>query len=76
VLDGGLHRVTSRVRSSERSNRGGVAIGRTTVQVFTEIYARALDRSQLYSDEGPPIGTVDTEPWARVALVLVSQLLR
>jgi hypothetical protein len=39
--------VTSRVRSSERSNWGGLAIARTTAQVLAEIHARSLDRSQL-----------------------------
>jgi hypothetical protein len=52
--------VTSRVRSSGRSNCGGLAIGRRTAQAFTEIHAYGFDQSQLYSDEGPPI-----EPWPR-----------
>ncbi len=30
-------------------------------------YACGFDRSQLYSDEGPPIGAVGTEPWVESA---------
>ena len=30
-------------------------------------HACDFDRSQLYSDEGPPIGAVATEPWAEAA---------
>jgi hypothetical protein len=50
--------VASRLRSSERSNWGGLAIGRTTAEALTEIHACGFDRSQLWSDEGPPIGAV------------------
>jgi hypothetical protein len=38
--------------------------------------ACGFDRSQLYSDEGPPIGAVAVEPWAEVAWVLQAWLLR
>jgi len=30
-------------------------------------HASGFDRSQLYSDEGPPIGDVDEEPWTEAA---------
>ena len=68
--------VTSRVRSSGRSNWGGLAIGRRTAQAFTEIHAYGFDQSQLYSDEGPPIGTVAPEAWAEVVLEIEVRVLR
>jgi hypothetical protein len=58
--------VTSRVRSSERSNWGGLAIGRTTAQAFAEIHTCGCDRSHLCSDEGPG-GDVATEPRTEAA---------
>jgi hypothetical protein len=39
-------------------------------------HVRGLDRSQLYSDEGPPIGGVAEEPWADVDFETVVWLLR
>jgi hypothetical protein len=35
-----------------------------------------FDRSQLYSDEGPPIGEIGREPWPEAALQVVVWLLR
>lgn len=35
-----------------------------------------IDRSQLYSDEGPPIGAVVAEPWPEAGRVLLRWLLR
>jgi len=31
-------------------------------------HACGFERSQVYCDEGPPIGAVATQPWAEVAL--------
>lgn len=39
-------------------------------------HACGIDRSELYSDEGPPIGAVDAEPWPGVAFTLAAWLLR
>jgi hypothetical protein len=38
--------------------------------------ACGFDRSQLFSDEGPPIGEVTTKPWAEEALETVVWVLR
>jgi hypothetical protein len=39
-------------------------------------YELAGDRSQLHSDEGPPIGDVATEPWAEAASEIAAWVLR
>ena len=38
--------------------------------------ACGIDRGQLFSDEGPPIGAVAEEPWSERATALVAWLLR
>jgi hypothetical protein len=38
--------------------------------------ACGFDRSQLYSDEGPPIGAVASEPWVEQDLETVAWMLR
>jgi hypothetical protein len=38
--------------------------------------ASGFDRSELYSDEGPPIGAVTEEPWVVAAYELVAWVLR
>jgi len=35
-----------------------------------------FDRSQLDSDEGPPIGVVATEPWGEAAFEIAAWVLR
>jgi hypothetical protein len=35
-------------------------------------HASGFDRSQLYSDEGPPIGIVAAEPWPTAASILIA----
>ena len=35
-----------------------------------------FDRSQLDSDEGPPIGVVATEPWGEAAFGIAAWVLR
>jgi hypothetical protein len=39
-------------------------------------HACGLDRSQLYSDEGPPIGAVSSKPWVEQELETVARMLR
>jgi hypothetical protein len=39
-------------------------------------HACGIDRSQLFSDEAPPIGAVAAEPWAEVVRSLAAWLLR
>jgi hypothetical protein len=39
-------------------------------------HACGFDRSQLHSDEGPPIGAVSAEPWAEEAFETVLWILR
>jgi hypothetical protein len=39
-------------------------------------HACGFDRSQLYGDEGPPIGNVGTEPRAEVASEMAAWVLR
>jgi hypothetical protein len=39
-------------------------------------HACGFDRSQLYSDEGPPIGEVATEPWGELASEIVAWVVR
>lgn len=39
-------------------------------------HASGFDRSQLYSDEGPPIGAVATEPWAEAASEIAAWVVR
>jgi hypothetical protein len=38
--------------------------------------ACGFDRSELYSDEGPPIGMVAAELWAEVAFGIVARVLK
>jgi hypothetical protein len=45
-------------------------------QAFIEIHAYGYDQSKLYSDEGPPIGTVAPEAWAEVVLEIEVRVLR
>jgi hypothetical protein len=35
-----------------------------------------FDRSQLHSDEAPPIGVVDAEGWTEVAAAVTTWVLR
>jgi hypothetical protein len=35
-----------------------------------------FDRSQLYSDEAPPIGSIGIESWTEVAFPVIVWLLR
>jgi hypothetical protein len=39
-------------------------------------HACGFDRSQLYSDEGPPIGAVSTERWAEMTSEIAARLIR
>ena len=39
-------------------------------------YECGFDRSQLYSDEAPPIRALATEPWVEVTSELASWVLR
>jgi hypothetical protein len=39
-------------------------------------HACDFDRSQLYSDEGPPIGEVTAVPWVDVASEISARVLR
>lgn len=39
-------------------------------------HACGFDRSQLYGDEGPPIGAVDSESWPEVASEIAAWMLR
>jgi hypothetical protein len=38
--------------------------------------ACGFDRSQLYSDEGPPIGAVAIEPWVELDPEMVAWVIR
>ena len=38
-------------------------------------HAFGVDRTELYSDEGPPIGEVAAKPWAVVAFEIVMAVL-
>jgi hypothetical protein len=52
--------------------------GLTTIMSPATVYMPSrsfFDRSQLYSDEGPPIGEV-AAPWPEAALVVAAWLLR
>jgi hypothetical protein len=51
-------------------------MGLTTAQAFTEIHPYGFDQSQLYRDEGPPIGAPAADPWAEVAFEIERWVLR
>jgi hypothetical protein len=39
-------------------------------------HACGFDRSELYSDERPPVGKVGAEPWAEMAFNVEAWMLR
>jgi hypothetical protein len=39
-------------------------------------HAGGFDRSEGYSDDGPPIGVVDAEPWAQAPSGIAAWVLR
>lgn len=43
---------------------------------FSPEHACGFDRSQVYCDEGPPIGEVATYPWAEAAFEIEAWVLR
>jgi hypothetical protein len=58
-------------------SHGSVILGASpAIEYESREHACGFDRSELYSDEGPPIGAAAVEPWAEAALALRAWLLR
>jgi hypothetical protein len=74
---GQFNLITQETTPEAASAQGSVATrrARRTVENGDDAY-RCHDRRLPYSDEGPPIGEVATEPWAEVASAIAARVLR